>query len=155
MRTNEEQCPGCGAVVTVSAGAAHRYIGAAPACWQLYTEILGSARNTALLIDAYAVQHHGDDSAQAVQSVGIHLMTLHGILQRGMAVERALWIRRRALRQKGVFTRLAPPPVGLALTIHDAADLDVYVRSVSDVWHGKHGITIATWFDRHVVSDTR
>jgi Family of unknown function (DUF5946) len=148
-------CSGCGAAFELCTGPTHPYIGASPGCWALYTEILASPRNPELLVDAYAVQHHGDGSPQAVQSVGIHLMVLHGILEREMPHERALWIRRRALRSKRVFTKLEPPPVGRSLTLVSAPDLSGYVRSVSDVWHEKHASTIASWFDRYVLRDQR
>ena len=146
-------CPGCGAAFELRTGPTHAYIGASAGCWALYTEILASPRNLELLVDAYAVQHHGDSSPQAVQSVGIHLMALHGILERKMPDERALWIRRRALRTKGVFSKLEPPPVGRSLTLVSAPDLSEYVRSVSDVWHERHASTIAVWFDRYVLRD--
>jgi hypothetical protein len=35
-----------------------------------------------MFADAYGVQHHGDDSPQAIQSVAVHLLSIHGISQR-------------------------------------------------------------------------
>jgi hypothetical protein len=151
MAAAEELCPGCGASFPGTNGPTHPYIGASAGCWAYYTAILASPRNAELLIDAYAVQHHGDGSPRAVQSVGLHLMVLHGVLQRGMPSTRALWIRRRALRQKDVFAKLDPPPIGRALALSRAGDLAAYVRSVSDAWHDKHARTIAAWFDRFVL----
>jgi hypothetical protein len=153
MSSGEERCPGCGAAFPLDNGPTHPYIGASAGCWAYYTALLASPRNTALLIDAYALQHHGDGSPQAVQSVAVHALTLHGILVRGMAASQALWIRRRALRRKGVFHKLDPPPLGLAPSLRDASNLDAYVRTVSEVWHREHGETFSEWFDRYVVSD--
>ena len=107
-------------------GPVHRYIGASPGCWALYSPLvvgeqpdpllLGHSRVTAtstvvpsrrelgaFVVDAYAVQHHGDASPQAVQSVAVHLLTLHGILARGLDPSRAIWLRLRPLRTRGVF----------------------------------------------------
>jgi hypothetical protein len=34
----------------------------------------------ALFGDAYGVQHHGEESRQAIQSIAIHLLNVHGII---------------------------------------------------------------------------
>ena len=116
----------------------------------------------ALVTDAYAVQHHGDDSPQAVQSVAVHLLTLHGVLGEGHPVSSAHWLRVRPLRERGVFRKLEPPPVGTMLTLRHCwpgggverpAGFADYVRSVYGAWSAKHAGTIAEWFARYVVAD--
>ena len=52
----------------------------------------------ALLVDAYAAQHPGTPSDQAIQSVAVHLITLCGVLERGVPLSDALWLRQRARR---------------------------------------------------------
>jgi hypothetical protein len=54
-----------------------------PACWAAYGEVLAREYSTPALmpvhrlsVDAYAVQHPGDGSRQAVQSVGLPLARL-------------------------------------------------------------------------------
>ena len=51
--------------------------------------------------DAYGVQHHGEDSSQAIQSVAIHLLTLHGAITRSAD---GFWVKRRATRTRVFFT---------------------------------------------------
>ena len=104
-----ERCSGCRAELPRLAGPTHRYIGASPVCWKIFTNLLNAgdppvtpAPLNALIEDAYAAQHPGTLSAQAVQSVAVHLLTLHGVLVGEVKPAGALWIRRRALRAKGM-----------------------------------------------------
>jgi hypothetical protein len=184
----DEPCPGCGAFFPAADGLTHRYIGASAGCWRLFgvmtagfepdSEILAGSRvapgdhpPTALsspplldplLGDAYAVQHHGGTSAQAIQSVAVHLLVLHASVARGVAPTNRLWVLGRALRRRGVFHKLKPPPVGLAVTIrhlfpgggvqaprsrHD------YVLSVYTAWCALHRATLESWYERFVVPD--
>src|SRR6476659_4132931 len=134
-------CPGCGALFPPHDGPTHRYLGASAGCWALFswsvvsgrtdvTELLAQSRipeNRApiparsdapsiepLWGDAYGVQHHGGSSPQAIQSVAVHLLNLHGIIS-GKTTRHG-WEITRALRVRGVFHKLAPPPLGSALT---------------------------------------
>lgn len=117
-----EPCPGCAASFARYDGATHSYIGASAACWALhsavlvggeppvevlsassvapvYVSVVGTPPHaSALLLDAYAAQHHGVPSPQAIQSVAVHLLVLHGVLARAALPEAALWIRRQAMR---------------------------------------------------------
>jgi Family of unknown function (DUF5946) len=112
------------------------------------------------LIDAYGVQHHGDASPQAIQSVAVHLLTLHGIIsQRTTSGD---WVKHRALRVRGVFEKLAPPPLGRSLTIRHlfpggGVDTPVsrsdYVHSVYETWMSLHRSSVERWFDHYVVRD--
>jgi hypothetical protein len=181
-----EPCPGCGALFPPADGPTHRYIGASAGCWALFApRSAGEAPDPALLAasrvpavapppfapapalaglvaDAYAAQHHGDASPQAVQSVAVHLLVLHGVARRGVEPGRAQWIRLRALRTRGVFAKLAPPPRGSALTVRHlypgggvaapAAPAD-YAASVLAAWEGAHAETLRAWYDRHVLPD--
>lgn len=182
-----EQCPGCPAAFLPHDGPTHAYIGAHPGCWALYSsfistaippvELLLSSRVdtpasvptstrgdlTPLVVDAYAAQHHGVPSSQAIQSVAVHLLVLHGVLSHGLAVDRALWIRRRALRIRGVYGWLEPPQRENALSLRHIWDVDTtqlilspgtYVESVFDAWRGVHHDTIAAWFTRYVEADS-
>lgn len=179
-------CPGCGAVFPPVNGPTHEYIGASPGCWAVYTALLaGAAPSTelnasfrvptstpdqdgadgppgapALLVDAYAVQHHGVPSPQATQSVAIHLLALHRVLERAFPSGRALWIRRRALRERGVFRWLEPPPPGRALTIRhlfggggvtSPVRAEHYLQSVHAAWRELHHDILHHWFDRYVM----
>jgi hypothetical protein len=101
-------CLGCGALFSPHDGPTHRYFGASAGCWALFNGLVlieGTddagllaqsripdnvvpvpAHNDVLPLgslhgDAYGVQHHGDNSPQAIQSVAVHLLNLHGIIR--------------------------------------------------------------------------
>ena len=176
-------CPGCGALFPPYDGPTHRYLGASAACWALChnlttgtepdsdllrasrvpvgtpTQEKGALRLEHVWGDAYGVQHHGGTSAQAIQSVVIHLLTLHGAVTRGADGN---WVKRRALRTRGVFRKLQPPPLGCALTIRhlfpcDGADATAtrveYAHSVYSAWMGLHRLTVESWYQRYVTQD--
>lgn len=169
-----EPCPGCQVLLPKHAGQTHRYIGASPACWAIFSALLNagepplaSAPLNALLGDAYAAQHPGEPSAQAIQSVAIHLLTLYGVLVQGVAPTNALWIRQRALRTKpgakhGRFQWLTPPSFAGALTISDivqaptplerAQQSEPYVKEVWQRWAAHHA-TVAAWYATFVVPE--
>ena len=79
-------------------GPTHRYMTASPACWRHFGDLLAAeysdfslARIHRLSVDSYAIQHPGDGSRQAIQSVGLHLARLflqqHNDLSSGVANE--------------------------------------------------------------------
>jgi hypothetical protein len=180
-------CPGCGALFPAHDGPVHRYIGASAGCWALFSwsrepegtyvaELIEQSRipescaslpahNQALLIeslwgDAYGAQHHGSSSPQAVQSVAVHLLNLHGIISG--KTTRPGWAIERALRVRGVFQKLAPPKPGIALTfrhLFPGGGVGVpvtrtqYVVSVYEAWMALHRTTLEAWYERYVVPD--
>lgn len=180
-------CPGCGALFPPYEGPTHRYIGASAGCWAVYTWPAASldpdatdlvARSQipdivvpiptsresssldSLFGDAYGVQHHGEDSSQAVQSVAGHLLNLHGIIS-GRTTRHG-WALARALRMRGVFHKLEPPALGSALTIRHLfrgggvlipATRTQYVLSVYEAWMSIHRSTVERWYERYVVPD--
>jgi len=181
-----EACPGCGALFPPHDGPTHGYVGASAACWALLnwsvilrdpdaTELLSSSRLPethvaipacsdasldALFGDAYGVQHHGDESPQAIQSVAVHLLNLHGII--AGKTTRPAWPIARALRTRGVFHKLNPPTLGSALTIRHLfpgggvvvpVTRTQYVLSVYEAWMSLHRCTIEQWYERYVVPD--
>jgi len=177
-------CPGCGALFLEHDGPTHRYIGASAGCWALFTwsvmtkhagstDLVGTSRTfdtvvplpisrngaafDSLLGDAYGVQHHGDESPQAIQSVAVHLLNIHGIISG--ETTRPGWALRRALRTRGVFQKLQPPPLGSALTIRHlfpggGVTIPVtptqYVLSVYEAWMALHGSTVNQWYEQYV-----
>jgi hypothetical protein len=134
-------CPGCGALFPPHDAPTHRYIGASAGCWALFswsgvneepyvTALVERSRIPddiaplsahsdiasldSLSGDAYGVQHHGDDSPQAIQSVALHLLNIHGIISGNTT--RPRWPIERAIRIRGVFKKLEPPAIGSSLT---------------------------------------
>lgn len=173
--TSLEPCPDCRALLPPADGPTHRYIGASSACWTLYSNLLNggepplapSPYNT-LLVDAYAAQHPGVPSDQAIQSVAVHTLTLYGVLERGVGMERALWLRLRPLREqrttkRGRFHWLIPPSFADTITIADIVALPTpaarsekvkaYVEQVWGCWAHAHRGTIATWYAAYVLPD--
>ncbi len=168
----EEICPGCAARLPASGGPTHRYIGASPACWEIYSALvnggeppLAPSPYNGLLVDAYAAQHPGVPSPQAVQSVAVHLLVLYGVLSLGENPGQALWIRRQALseakgRRQGRFQWLEPPGFEGALTIADVAWgssaedrarlVRDYVQGVWERWQALHAGTVAGWYRIYV-----
>lgn len=165
-----EPCPGCQALLPQTDGPTHRYIGASPACWEIYTSLLsgepplGSGRYISLLVDAYAAQHPGTPSPQAIQSVAVHLLVLYGIFVRQMSLEQALWIRQRATRpgnKHSRYTWLTPPSFTGSLTVSDIAQAatpaaraelaDRYVQAVWQTWSAPYMNQLSDWFERFIV----
>ena len=110
-------CVGCGALVPDQPGPTHRYMTSSPGCWEIYGQVLAReytdrayASLHRLTVDAYAVQHPGTSSPQSIQSVGIHLLRLHLVLERGFSDAAAARVMPLLSRQKGRFHWLLPPP---------------------------------------------
>lgn len=110
--------------------------------------------------DAYGVQHHGDNSPQAIQSVAVHLLNLHGIISG--KTTRPGWPIERAIRTRGVFHKLDPPTLGSALTfrhlfpgggVFTPVTRSQYVVSVYETWMALHRSIVEQWYDRYVVPD--
>jgi hypothetical protein len=94
--------------------------------------------------------------------VAVHLLTLHGVLRGGQPVARALWLRRRALRERGVYHRLRAPAPGEMFTLRHlfpgggvAAPVSVaaYVETVYARWAAANPAELAAWYARHVLAD--
>lgn len=167
-----EPCPGCRAPLPPLDGPTHRYIGASPACWAIFAALqnagepaLAPAPMNALLSDAYAAQHPGTPSPQSIQSVAVHLLTLHGVLADGVGVDRALWLRLEAVQErtgprKGRYSWLEPPDFTGAPTVAAivreptpearAAAVARYVEGVYRAWAAAHGATLAAWYKEFV-----
>ena len=104
--------------------------------------------------DAYAVQHPGGRSRQAIQSVGIHLIRLCLVLEYGLPAARANDAALAAARKKSAFVWLQRPATMGAITVADfrsslsAADhkslLVEWSRSAWGAWSAHHA-TIRQW----------
>src|SRR5687768_12382269 len=90
-------CAGCGALVPDSDGPTHAYIGASPGCWAVFGEVTAReygdyryASTHRFTVDVYAAQHPGPPERRSIQSVAVHLISLHLALEKGMASERTM-----------------------------------------------------------------
>lgn len=154
-------CVGCGADVPSSDGPTHAYLGASPGCWAVFGEVLarefgelGYPDVHRLTVDAYAVQHPGQPSPQTIQSVAVHLISLHLVLERELSADKATKAIRWATTHKARFCWLEPPgSLGdlTVLDVHGAADLAEHTRCVTrwaeSAWAAwsPHHDTIRRW----------
>ena len=88
---NVEVCQGCGSRLERIDGPLHAYMLSSPTCWAAFNEVaVREYSNVQLLdvhrlsVDAWAVQHPGDGSRRAIQSVGLHLARLMVQLEQGL-----------------------------------------------------------------------
>ena len=169
-----DRCPNCKAPLPPFDGPTHRYLGASAACWAIYSALnvgeppIPPTPFGVLLVDAYAVQHYGVPSPQAIQSVAVHLITLYGVLEAGQPVERAIWLRTRPLRDGKTPKHsrhhwLTPPDFQGALTVADivqeatpdtrATVMQQYIEAVWAIWAKVHRQTIVEWYQKGVLAD--
>jgi Family of unknown function (DUF5946) len=155
------KCIGCGALVPQVSGPTHRYMESSPGCWHIYGEILlreYSDRSFAALhrltVDSYAVQHPGRPSAQTVQSVCLHLISLHLVIERGVAPAFATRVMEAAARAKERFVWLPPPTSLGAVTVADVAGMETPAQHAERVrawaeaaWSAwaEHHATVRGW----------
>jgi len=162
-------CPGCGLVLPLHTGPTHAYVGASPACWELYRRLKADpfARREGsplrrLVVDAYAAQHPGSPNRRSVQSVAVHLMGLCVRLEREGEQRRLVPVDGRMPPRKTMDLHwLAPPDFARAGTVADVlatgADdrypvaAEAWARSVWAAW-APHHATVRGWLDAPCVA---
>lgn len=155
-------CTGCGAILPDIDGPTHDYIESSPACWSAYSEVLAREYGDRglfqsvhrLTVDSYAVQHPGRASAQSIQSVAGHLISLCAVLENGASSDWATELIRESVRFKGRFTWLQPPESMGAVTVvnvwmtESAEEHEKKVREwASSAWKAwsPHHATVRRW----------
>jgi len=154
-------CIGCGARLPDVDSGGHRYLGASPGCWAVYSEVLareysdvryGSVHQ--LTVDAYAAQHPGKPGSQTMQSVALHLISLYLQLEMGASPMQVIRVRQTGAKEKGRFSWLTPPEDPGRLTIvhvHQARDANEHIERVTawahSVWTAWtiHHATVRVW----------
>lgn len=155
MPGDRTPCPGCGARFPASDGPTHRYMESSPGCWAAYGQVLAREYENAaamsvhqLTVDAYAVQHPGVPGPQAIQSVGIHLATLHLFIDEGVPLIHGSTLHKRGAALSDGFHWLTPPADWGQVTVADV----VAVASVPDhremVWKWARSAW-AAWAEHH------
>ena len=111
-----EKCVGCGGEFRPEDGPVHRYMLSSPACWAAFGRIMAAEYSDPQLmpvhrlsVDAFAVQHPGTASRQAIQSVGMHLARLYFQLERQAPPDEANAFMLRVAARKAQLPRLTPP----------------------------------------------
>ena len=161
-------CPGCGLMLPPRPEApTHPYIGASAECWALYGELLSREfqhpayfRVHQLTVDTYAVQHPGSPERRAVQSVGLHLMTLCLVVEDGVDPSEGPALHKRFVRRPA-FRWLEPPRPNGQLTTADALrsrNPEEHAQAVTawgrDVWAAwaPHHHTVRGWIEESAAS---
>lgn len=156
-----EPCPGCGArYLPQVMDETHPYIGASPACWATFGEVLARefgdvtfGRVHRQTVDVYAVQHPGTEDRRQRQSVALHLIGLCHWLEHGLEFPRLNAITQRLADADRPWPWLTPPG-GYPMTVGDvlvARDGQEHVRLVRawaettwDAWSA-HQETVRGW----------
>ncbi len=94
-------CFSCGAKSLSFKGECHTYMLASPGCYEMFKEVLareysdfGYAKANHYTVDSYAVQHPGEISnKKAVNSVGIHLVSLYFLFEKNYDLEKSAEIK--------------------------------------------------------------
>ncbi len=157
-------CMGCGGSFADIEGPTHRYMESSPGCWAAYGEVLAREYSDQayfkvhrLTVDTYAVQHPGQFSAQSIQSVAVHLISLCLLLERGIEMARATAAIQAAVEHKESYIWLAPPSSLGSMTIadvHGAKDAEEHKRLVrawaASAWSAwsPHHETIHRWLPK-------
>lgn len=156
-------CPGCGLELPESDGPTHAYLGASPACWAVFGEVLAKEYQDAryfkvhqLTVDAYAAQHPGKPERKSIQSVALHLIGLCLALERGRPPAAIIEAHRACAARAGDFIWLEPPAPPFDTTIQHVVaadtpqDHETHVQAYADAvwrsWQAHHGI-IRHWAD--------
>ena len=113
-----------------------------PSCWAEYGKVLVREFSDPafmavhrLTVDTYAAQHPGRPSPQSIQSVAVHLISLHAILELGFTYPAATFLLRNAAdRMK--FQWLDPPPARGSVNVAHVAG----AQSPSE-----HGAAVGSW----------
>lgn len=143
-------------------GPAHRYIGASPSCWEIYGEVLAKEYGNyrywpahRMTVDAYAAQHPGTPSPQAIQSVAVHLISLYLKLEEGLSDDRTRKeMQRAADRSRECFSWLEPPGSLGDITVLDVQSarnpnehkerVERWAKSVWEAWK-PHREAVRMW----------
>jgi hypothetical protein len=156
-------CPDCGAPFPALDGPTHAYVGASAECWAAFNELsvreleLGIAGPARLSPHVYMVQHPGTEGRREAQSVGVHLMVLGAVLERGQSTAAAVAAMSGWLRGHPEVPWLKPPSPSAARTIRDLpaqadrATHEAAVRAWAEaVWASRstQHATIRRWLDR-------
>lgn len=130
MQEEYIQCCKCGAKSMNFEGDCHEYMLASPGCYEMFNEVLEReysdfryAKAHYYTVDSYAVQHPGDPSnTKAVNSVGIHLVSLYFLLEKNYDLTKSAEIKMgfaQFNKSKKVIEPIQRPEKFVGLTIYE------------------------------------
>jgi len=147
-------CPGCGSRLPAVEGPVHAYMTSSPACWAAFGEVMAREyQNPDLMpvhrlsVDAWAAQHPGDGSRQAIQSVGLHLARLMVQLDDGLTGDAANAAMLGFAARKAELPELPQPP-RYSLTVADVVEAAEPVAHAAAVRRWAESVW-ADWSDQH------
>lgn len=121
-----QTCPGCGLKTENNDGPVHKYLGSSAGCWSVFGEILQKEYENyeymavhGLTVDAYALQHPGQESAQTLNSAYIHLGSLYAYFELGKPISELSKIKQDLTQHKAEFRWLEPPEGITGITVAD------------------------------------
>jgi len=160
---NPPACPGCGVELPELDALTPANVGAAPACWALYGRLLvyeysqvRSPRVHRLTVDTYAVQHPGAPEHGPICSVGLHLIGLCLVLERGASARQTTEQLAQVLEDPPPFRWLEPPVPNGTLTVSDVVTarnpgeqtqlVEQWATRTWDAW-APHHAAVRGWID--------
>lgn len=151
---DQQVCPGCGSRLAAVDGPTHAYMLSSPACWNAFNQVI--AREFAdpglldihrLTVDAWAVQHPGNGSRRAIQSVGLHLARLWVQLDQGLSGPKANDAMLGFASRKADLPELPPRQV-YTVTVADVVDASLPEAHRSAVMTWARAVW-TDWADQH------
>ena len=156
-----EPCPGCGErYLPQVADETHPYVGASPACWATFGEVLAREFENVTFgrvhrhtVDVYSVQHPGSDERRQRQSVALHLIGLCHWLEHGLEFDRLNAITQRLASEDRPWPWLDPPrtfpmTVGDVLVAREGPEHVALVRRWAEAtWEAwsVHHVLVRSW----------
>ena len=147
-------CGGCGSRLPATDGPIHAYMLSSPACWAAFSTVLEREYSNAellaihrLTVDAWAVQHPGDGSRRAIQSVGLHLARLMVQIEDGLKGDEANAAMLAFASRKAELPEL-PPRGAYRVTVADVVAA-VDPRDHQEAVRRWAEATWADWADQH------
>jgi hypothetical protein len=155
MPADLRACPGCGLELPELDAPTPADVGASPACWALYGRLLvyeysqaPSARLHRLTVDTYAVQHPSAQEHCSFWSLGLHLIGLCLLLERGASARQTTKLLAQVFEHPPSFRRLEPPVPNGTITVSDVISarnpdeharlVEQWARSVWNAWAPDH-----------------
>ena len=158
-------CFSCGAKSLNLEGNCHEYMLSSPGCYEMFTEVLEKeysdfrySKAHHYTVDAYATQHPGNlTNPKAVNSIGIHLMSLYFLFEKSMNLNSAAELKMAFAqfnKTHKIIQPLQKPEKFDGLTIFDIWNnenpehhfklSEIWAKNSWDTWE-KERVTIEKW----------
>ena len=152
-----ETCPYCGLQANKTDGPVHKYLLSTASCWAAYGELLVLEYQDLqynkvheISVDAYALQHPGEQSPQTIGSAHIHLASLYAYFELDRSLGELDLIKREVAKHKKDFFWLEPPKdmqqinVGNILPANNANEhclvVEKWAQYIFEKWKVHHAV---------------